>query len=113
MKPGGNVRFHFSTYNVGVLMKPMITLVSIIALSAASSAFAHEHNEDIKGWVDHYFQQVDTEGNGYISKDEFLEHAERKFDAMDTNHDGKLSKQEMMQYKLKEQAEWRQHTSNN
>jgi hypothetical protein len=90
-------------------MKSMITLVGIIAASAAFPAFAHEQNEDVKAWVDHYFQEVDTQGNGYITKDEFLDHAERKFDAMDGNHDGKLSKQEVIQYKTKEQNDWRHH----
>lgn len=41
-----------------------------------------------------FFDKLDTNHDGVISKQEWLNDASKKFDAADTNHDGKLSKTE-------------------
>ena len=39
--------------------------------------------------------KLDTNKDGFISKDEFLASASKHFDMMDINHDGKISKDEI------------------
>ena len=66
------------------------------------------------------FAEADKDGDGSISKSEFMSFRQQKlaerFDKMDTNHDGKLSKEEMMAARknmrshMREKAkEWKQH----
>lgn len=44
---------------------------------------------------DGYFQKIDTNADGVVSKEEWLARGEQKFAEMDANRDGKLSKEEM------------------
>jgi Ca2+-binding EF-hand superfamily protein len=39
-------------------------------------------------------RMMDTNGDGEVSKDEFIAMTLRRFDMMDTNHDGQLTKAE-------------------
>ena len=43
----------------------------------------------------HKMKKMDTDGDGTISKDEFMAHAEKKFSKKDANGDGVLSADEM------------------
>lgn len=91
-------------------------MIKFTALTAAAlmligvaSADQHEGGEREKGGK---MAKIDTNGDGFVSKDEMLAaHAERvnkHFAKMDTNNDGKLSKEEMkagkkdMRKKMKE-----------
>ena len=40
------------------------------------------------------WDKLDTNHDGFVSKDEYLREASERFDLADTNHDGKLSKEE-------------------
>ncbi len=42
----------------------------------------------------HKFEYVDKNSDGFISRSEFLNHSEEKFNKMDANNDGKLTKEE-------------------
>ncbi len=48
---------------------------------------------------------ADTNKDGVISKDEYVAHAQNKFDSIDTNKDGNLSKEEGDAAK----AAWKKH----
>jgi hypothetical protein len=65
-----------------------------LALGLASSAV---YAED-KGGRDHggHFQKADTDGDGAVSKAEFLAQAEERFGKMDVNGDGLVTKDEVV-----------------
>jgi hypothetical protein len=44
-----------------------------------------------------FFKNMDTNGDGFISKDEYMAAAEARFKKLDANGDGKISKEEMKQ----------------
>ena len=49
----------------------------------------------------HGMKKIDTDGNGEVSKDEFMAHHEMKFMMKDKNGDGKLTDDEMKHKKCK------------
>ena len=87
------------------MKKLLIMSVAVLALSA-TSALADNHGEvrDGKGGM---FQKHDTNGDGVISKAEFLSHAEERFGAVDMDGNGEISKEEA-QAKRAEMKEKRQ-----
>lgn len=42
-----------------------------------------------------YFQQMDANGDGKISHDEYMANAERQFQRLDANHDGVITQDEL------------------
>ena len=74
-------------------MKQYILMASILALSFSVTApvFAGHHGEGKKS---KHWQEIDTNSDGVVSKDEFLSNAGKKFDAMDFDGNGSLSKEE-------------------
>jgi len=71
-----------------------ILATGLILLASAPMALAghHEGGDHKSDW----FAKVDTDGNGTISKAEFLAKHEKKFNKMDANGDGEISKEEKM-----------------
>ncbi len=65
-------------------MKKSVCALSALVLCAAAPAFAN----------DKWFEKIDTDGDGYISKAENAAYADAKFTKADTNGDGKLSREE-------------------
>ena len=82
-------------------MKKLLPLSALLVTVFATPAFAHDQG-DMKGWINHLFTEADSDGNGTISKEEYLDFAEKQFDKMDTNQDEELTKAEVMQYKKME-----------
>ena len=86
-------------------MKHFLTTTAAIALMA-TSAFAMHHEAGGKSC------KSDLDGDGKVTKEEFLKHAEEKFAKKDTNGDGvidmdehkawKEKKKEKMKDKMKE-----------
>jgi hypothetical protein len=80
-------------------MKNSLALAGLLIVGAAiTPAFAHTCQESDKAWIDRMFKVADTDGNGTISKDEFMAYSEEKFDKMDTTGDGELTRKEVMAY---------------
>ena len=89
-------------------MKKLLTLsVAALAISAAP-ALADNHSDGKKGGM---FAKHDTNGDGVISKSEFLAHAEERFATMDADGNGEVSKdeakagKEKMRERVKERRE--------
>ena len=87
-------------------MKKLLTLTAVALAFVVTPALAD--NREGKG------MKHDTNGDGVISKSEFLAHAEEKFSKMDKDGNGEISKEERkqarqaMREKVKEKREERQ-----
>ncbi len=74
-------------------MKKLLILGAAVLTLQTASVLA-EHHEGEKGNKGQIFASKDTNGDGVISKSEFLANAEKKFATIDTNGDGSISKEE-------------------
>lgn len=54
------------------------------------------------------FEKHDTNGDGGVSKDEFLQHAEERFQKMDADGDGTVSKEEGQAAREKMKEKWKE-----
>ena len=61
----------------------------VLANDAAKTAPAAIASSGMSKWA-----EIDTDKDGFISKDEWAAEGQKMFDAKDTDHDGKLSKDE-------------------
>lgn len=73
-------------------VSPLLAILLIlsgasIAMAATDSAHCNRHND--------HFKASDTNGDGFIDKDEANAAHQKHFDEIDTNHDGKLSADEI------------------
>jgi len=89
------------------MLSKLNPLISTIAITLIVSVFSishvyASHHGDGKGKM----EMMDTDGDGSISKDEFMSHKEKKFNKKDENGDGVLTEDEMKKYcKHKKQTE--------
>ena len=86
------------------MKKIFLTSAAILAISVAP-AMAEGHSEGDHGSKGGVFNKHDTNGDGVISKDEFLNHAEERFGNIDTDGDGTVSKEEAKAGHEKKRAE--------
>lgn len=84
-------------------MKKILTITTVAAVMAALPAMANDGKMEAK--ADHYFAQMDKNGDGKITKEEHTDFGDKMFADADTNKDGSLSRDEMMAHKKKEKAE--------
>lgn len=80
-----------------IMNKTFFSLVAVALTLAVSPALA-DHHGDKKGGK---FLKLDTDGNGIVSKTEFLSGAEGRFSKMDANGDGEITKEEAQAAKEK------------
>jgi len=73
-------------------MKKLLMLGAAVLTFQAAPVLADNHGHD--GKKGKMFSSKDTNGDGVISKSEFLSHAEEKFGKMDRDGDGSISKDE-------------------
>ena len=87
--------------------KLLLSAIAISALSIGANAAMAEHHEggDHKGKM---MERIDTDGDGVISKAEFMAKHEEKFAKMDSDGDGNLTKDEMEAAKAKMKEKWKE-----
>lgn len=72
-----------------------VIFASVFLLAAPASAGHHKSGEESGKGKQGRFAKTDTNGDGVISRAEFMAVAAKRFDKMDANSDGSLSKDEM------------------
>lgn len=77
-------------------MKKLLLLTAVGLVMQAAPVFAEEGvgGNAVPPHKKEHMKKHDTNGDGVISKDEFLSFAEERFGKMDTNGDGTITKDE-------------------
>lgn len=96
-------------------MRKLFLATAALMVMAGTSAWAEDGPQggpkDKKGHEKMMRKEADTDGDGFLSKAEFLKVQEERFAEMDADSDGKISKEEMrghfgkMREKMKEARE--------
>ena len=93
-------------------MKKLLAFTAVALAMSMTPALADNHSD--KGGKGKMFEKHDTNGDGVISKDEFMSHIEERFNALDTDGNGEISEEEVkakraaMKDKMKERKEKRE-----
>jgi hypothetical protein len=87
-------------------MKKLVALTAVVLALGITGASAEDHG-DGKGHGPRgakMFEKLDADGNGSVTKDEFMKAQEEHFAKMDANGDGSFTKEEAeaMHAKMKE-----------
>ena len=85
----------------------LAALAAATALTAASALAAAPVATDAPA-SSHFSlpKDLDTNGDGFVSKDEWRARGDKMFEEMDANHDGKISADEMKAHSEAKRAEW-------
>lgn len=82
-------------------MKKLLMAATALCLVAAP-AFANEKHDG--HMAETWFKKMDTNNDGYVSKEEHAAFADKMFSEADTNNDGKLTLEEVRAQKMKEKT---------
>ncbi len=76
-----------------------LSLLALATLALAGTAYAVEAPQKAPAEMEKmhgkHFKEADTNGDGGLSKEEFMARHEKKFAEIDANHDGKITPDEM------------------
>jgi hypothetical protein len=86
----------------------LLTTSLVSAWVFAGAAWAAHPEGDRHGMRGHHFEARDTDGDGSISKAEWMASAEARFKALDTNGDGVISKAEWDAGIARMREKWKQ-----
>lgn len=87
------------------MKRVMILSATILAFSAVPALAESGEHQGPKGGM---FTKHDTNGDGVISEDEFLDHAKERFGNIDADGDGTVSKEEAKAGHEKKRAEMKE-----
>jgi Ca2+-binding EF-hand superfamily protein len=79
----------------------LITGSAFFAIAEESKTAANEGKPMHKGGM---LGEMDANGDGAVSKDEFVAHAGKMFTEMDANKDGKVTEEEMKAHQVAQKA---------
>lgn len=78
------------------VMAASIALVSVTAAHAQTpAANSAQRGQRLERLEDEMFKRMDTNGDGVISKQEFMDQAEKRFKRLDANGDGQITREEL------------------
>ncbi len=99
-------------------MKKLLILSAAVMAFGATPVLAEDGGEHRGAHKGKMFQKHDTNGDGTVSKEEFLSHAEERFSSVDADGSGDISeeeakaaheaKREKMKERMKERKERRE-----
>lgn len=75
-------------------MKKILAMTALAMIMSSPAAFADDRGGKDGKHGGKMFEKHDTNGDGVISKDEFLNHASEKFSKMDADGNGEVTKEE-------------------
>ena len=77
-------------------MKKLVALTAVVLALGVTAASAEDHGDGKDGGPRglKMFEKLDADGNGSVSKDEFMKAQEEHFAEMDANGDGAFTKDE-------------------
>lgn len=94
----------------------IFALTALLASVGATAALAEHHGDKHgKKGKDHkaYYEKIDANGDGMISRDEFVKNAtermDKRFSALDADGDGMVSKDEMKKGHAKMKEKMKKH----
>lgn len=93
-------------------MKKIIALTTLVVAAASVSSYAvaegkgHDKHKGHK--LEKMFEKGDLDGNGTISKAEFMKQAEARFAKMDVDGNGEITKEEAKQARAKMKEKWKE-----
>ena len=94
------------TLNEENVMKKLLMLSALILVFAVPVAIAKGHGG---GHGERMFEKKDVNGDGVISKDEFMTSAEEMFGKLDADGNGEVTKEEAHNAKEKMKEKWKDH----
>lgn len=84
-------------------MRKIMVLMAVAVLTGAIPALADPGSGD--GHKRLKLEMLDTDGNGMVSKDEFMVMHMKRFEKIDANADGNIAKDEIEAYRAARKAE--------
>lgn len=98
------------------MKKLLLGTSAVLALAAMPAIAGHHEGGEMKGdkqakmeeMHDKKFEKYDTDGDGVVSKAEFMAHAEEKFGKMDADGDGNITKEESKAFWKAKGEEWKE-----
>ncbi len=88
-------------------MKKILAFTVLGLVLTAPAAFADHHGDDRSG-KGGMFERHDTNKDGKVSKEEFMNSHEEKFKKMDADSDGYVSKEEAMKVREEMKEKWQE-----
>lgn len=94
-------------------MNKFLVLTGVALFLSIPAAFAEHGDTEGHGGkgemkLERMFEKGDKDGDGVISKEEFLANAEERFTAMDADADGKVTKEEAKAHHEEMRAKWKE-----
>lgn len=87
-------------------MKKLLMLSALFFVFSVPAAEARPEGGGHKGKM---FERADANGDGVITKDEFMATAEERFSKMDLDGNGEITKDEAREAREKMKAKWKEH----
>jgi Ca2+-binding EF-hand superfamily protein len=93
-------------------MKKTIVLTLVTGLGLGTSAFAalaQNAPTDMQGHREHFFEKLDANGDGVLTRSEVDADVQARFAEIDTNKDGKITQAELKAHAEAKQADMQSH----
>jgi Ca2+-binding EF-hand superfamily protein len=76
----------------------MLALVGMSLILGTASNPALAQGRTAQASDEGLMRQMDADRNGVVSREEWMNHHQRRFDLLDTNHNGQLERNELRRY---------------